>query len=118
MNKADQILSKYLVGQSAHYQGEYPGDWPTEAIGCIEELAETLTSLEENPVGDTIAALRDQFAEAALQGLLASLSTEYACKNLTEEMEYRGDPKRRPEWTLSRAAYDYADAMIVARKGE
>ena len=56
---------------------------------------------------DALDAPRDRFAGMALQGLLASLSTEYACNNLTEEMEYQGNPTRRPGYTLSRAAYHY-----------
>ena len=62
--------------------------------------------------------LRDWFAGQALQGLLACLSTEFACVNLADEMEYRGDPPRRPEWTLARTVYHYADAMIEERDKE
>jgi len=73
---------------------------------------------EEISVTHSGMSLRDWFAGMALQGLIASMSTEYACKNLTEEMEYNRDPKRRPEWTVARSAYHYADAMIAERTKE
>lgn len=58
-------------------------------------------------------SLRNEFAGQAMVGLLAALSTEHAWGGLTEAMSEQGVPRGRPEWTIAKAAYDYADAMLA-----
>ena len=68
------------------------------------------------PTGLTI---RQWYAGLALQGLLASLSTEFACGQLGDEMQYQGiADSRRPEWVIVKAAYGYADAMLDEPKAD
>lgn len=71
----------------------------TEAYGSIEDGM----------------SLRDYFAAAALQGLIARCTTQLACEQLAEEMAKSDIPKDRAEWFFSKCAYHYADAMLKAR---
>lgn len=54
-----------------------------------------------------IETLRDRFAMAALQGLLANPT---ALKNTVRVFGFRGDD------ILAKQAYEFADAMLRARK--
>ena len=60
--------------------------------------------------------LWDYYAGQAMQGLIPCLSTKFACSRLSEEMDTNGHPRSRTEWTITKCAADYADAMIAEKR--
>lgn len=69
---------------------------------------------EPNYLGGGIS-IRDYFAAAAMQGLIACQSTADARREATQEMTRRGLSHNEMDKLVSRCAYDYADAMIAER---
>ena len=65
---------------------------------------------------DRDMSLWDYYAGQAMQGLISCLSTKFACSRLGEEMNTNGHPSNRTEWTITKCAADYADAMITEKR--
>lgn len=60
--------------------------------------------------------LRDYFAAAAMNGQISCCSTQFACEQLTNEIQRRGWDIKEPEKLMALNAYNYADAMLKARE--